>query len=300
MTGKTINFHRPPGVAVEYRRVHFPFEDKGFARYWHGGSAFKSLFWSQLSTSFEAGEKFFIDSARALKGAIEDPGLHEELLEFCKQEGHHTQQHLKFDRMNAAMGLDMETCERRYEHALDGARANLTPLGMLAATVALEHFTAGFAELHFARPDLSAAADPNVLALWDWHAMEETEHKATCYDIYRAAGGEYWRRAVIMPGAWALILWISVVNTFDLLRKDGRLFTRDTLSGLWYLFGPRGMVTGLLPSFLEFFLPRWHPWKTDNSAEIQRWLRENSGYLVSRDRGSSPPNAGELDPSSAA
>lgn len=279
MTGRSINFRRPPGVEVEYRRVHFPFEDKGFDRYWHGGSAFKSLFWSQLSTSFDAGERFFIDSARALKTCIADPALHDELQEFCKQEGHHTAQHLKFDRMNAAMGVDVKACERRYRRALKGARRQLSPLGMLAATVALEHFTAGMAELHFKRPDMSADADPNVLALWDWHAMEETEHKATCYDIYRAAGGGYLRRALIMPGAWSMILLISLVNTFDLLRTDKRLFTRDTWDGLRYLFGPRGMVSGLLPTFFTFFRPRWHPWQTDNSSEISRWVRDNPQYV---------------------
>jgi predicted metal-dependent hydrolase len=298
MTGRPINFRRPPGVTVEYRRVHFPFEDHGFDRYWHAGSAFKSLFWSQLSTSFDAGERFFIDSARALKTHIVDPGLHEELLEFCKQEGHHTQQHLKFDRMNAALGVDVATCERRYSRALARARKRLTPLGMLAVTVALEHFTAGFAELHFQRPDLSAGADPNVLALWDWHAMEETEHKATCYDIYRAAGGGYLRRVVTMPGAWIFILGLSLVNTFYLLRKDKRVFTRDTWDGLVYLFGRRGMVSGLLPSFFTFFRPRWHPWQTDNSAEISRWVRENRAYLQN-ERASSPVRAPELDPSGA-
>ena len=38
--------------------MRFDFEARGFPRYWHGGSAFKSLFWTQLSTAFEPGEKF--------------------------------------------------------------------------------------------------------------------------------------------------------------------------------------------------------------------------------------------------
>src|SRR4051794_28662947 len=107
MSKTPSHFRRPTGVEVRYRRVHFPFEDVGFERYWHGGSAFKSLFWSQLSTSFQAGEQFFIESARALKDHIDDPSLLAELSEICKQEGHHTQQHLKFDRMNAALGIDV-------------------------------------------------------------------------------------------------------------------------------------------------------------------------------------------------
>ena len=270
---------RPDGVRVTYRRVHLPFEDQGFSRYWHDASPFKSYFWSQLSTSFEAGEKFFIDSARALKGHIKDPALLEELNEFCKQEGHHTFQHLKFDRMNAALGLDIETCQRRYGWLLKRVRNRLEPMEMLAVTVALEHFTAGFAELYFARPELSTGADPNVQALWTWHAIEETEHKATCYDIYRAAGGSYWTRVTTMPAAWSLILIISLMNTFTLLRNDKKLFTRDTLSGLRYLFGRRGLVTGLLPAFFEYLSPRFHPWKQDNSAAIVSWLATNQSYV---------------------
>ena len=44
-----FQFRRPEGVQVTYRRMKFDFEDQGFERYWHSGSPFKSLFWSQLS-----------------------------------------------------------------------------------------------------------------------------------------------------------------------------------------------------------------------------------------------------------
>jgi predicted metal-dependent hydrolase len=289
-TQAASSFRRPEGVKVTLRRMHFPFEDVGFDRYWHGGSPFKSLFWSQLSTAFDAGEKFFIDSARAQRGHIKDPALLEELSEFCKQEGHHTYQHLKFDRMNAAHGIDVVGAERRYSFALDRARKKLNPLGMLAVTVALEHFTAGFAELFFERPEISTGADPNVTALWSWHAAEEAEHKATCYDIYKAAGGGYFRRITIMPGAWAMILGIAVLNTLVLLKKDKKLFSRDTLSGLSYLFGRRGIVVALLPTFLDFFKPSFHPWKSDNSKVIAQWQADNL-HLLDRSRASMPASA---------
>ncbi len=298
MTVQASTFRRPEGVKVTLRRMRFPFEEVGFDRYWHSGSAFKSLFWSQLSTAFDAGEKFFIDSARALRGTVKDPALLEELSEFCKQEGHHTFQHLKFDRMNQAHGIDVVGCERRYSFALDRARRKLDPLGMLAATVALEHFTAGFAELFFDRPEISKGADPNVTALWSWHAAEEAEHKATCYDIYQAAQGGYLRRVVVMPGAWAMILGISIINTFVLLKKDKQLFTRDTLSGLNYLFGRRGIVVGLLPTFFEFFKPRFHPWKQDNSKQIAEWQANNT-HLLDRSRGSMSAPAASSNMSAA-
>jgi predicted metal-dependent hydrolase len=292
-TEAASTFRRPDGVKVTFRRMRFPFEDAGFDRYWLDGSPFKSLFWTQLSTAFDPGEKFFIDSARALRSEIKDPQLMEELVEFCKQEGHHTAQHLKFDRMNAEHGIDIAGCTARYKRALDRARDQLDPMGMLAATVALEHFTAGFAELFFDNPEISKGGDPNVVALWSWHAAEEAEHKATCYDIYQAAGGGYLRRCVIMPGAWALILWIAIVNTLVLLKKDGKLFTRDTLKGIGYLFGRKGLVTLLGRSFLAYFKPRFHPWKQDNSQAIAAWQANNT-HLIDKGKGSLPapaPNA---------
>ena len=274
---------RPPGVHVTHRRMKFEFEDGGFARYWHGGSPFRSLFWTQLSTAFEPGERFFIDSARALRGAVQNPELAQELLEFCKQEGQHTAQHLKFDRVNAAMGIDVEGCRRRYAAALKPVRERLDALEMLAVTMALEHLTAGFAEQYFRKPEISAGSDPKVAALWAWHAAEESEHKATCYDIYTAAGGGYLPRVITLFGAWTLILAIAVYNTCDLLRRDRKLFTRDTLAGFAYLFGWRGVVTSLWPAFFHYFRPSFHPWQRDDSAEIAKWEAQNQRYIIKRD-----------------
>jgi predicted metal-dependent hydrolase len=262
--------------------MKFDFES-GFERYWHGGSAFKSLFWSQLSTAFEPGERFFVDSARALRDQIHDPALLEELTEFCRQEGHHTAQHLKFDRMNEAMGIDVAGCQRRFKRILDWARAELDPIEMLAATCALEHFTAGFADQYLNNSVLAEGADPKVSALWSWHAAEEAEHRATCFDIYRELEGPYRKRVLIMIGAWALILGASMVNTGVLLHKDKSLFTRDTLTGLGYLFGRRGLVTGLVPGFLAYFSPRFHPWKDVDAGVTSRWQAANERYIVNLD-----------------
>lgn len=272
-------FRRPDGVRVTYRRMKFEFEDTGFDRYWHGGSPFRSYFWSQLSTAFEPGEKFFIDAARGLRSVIKQPELIEELQEFCRQEGHHTAQHIKFDRINGALGVDVEGCRRRYETALNHTRKQVDAVTMLAITVALEHFTACAADQFFTNPQLSVGADPRVDALWAWHAAEESEHRATCYDIYRAANGSYPKRVATMISSWTLILGLSLINTAILLQRDGKLFTRDTLSGLRYLFGRRGFVTGLVPAFFAFLSPRFHPWKGVDPSTIARWRAENEKYI---------------------
>jgi predicted metal-dependent hydrolase len=270
---------RPDGVRVTYRRMKFDFES-GFDRYWHGGSAFRSLFWTQLSTAFEPGERFFIDSARALRGRVEDPALLDEIGEFCKQEGHHTAQHLKFDRMNEAMGIDVAGCRARYAGLLDHVRADLDPIEMLAVTCALEHFTAGFAQSYFDNAKLAAGADPRVAALWGWHAAEESEHRATCFDLWQAVDGPYHRRIGALIGAWVSIVAIALVNTVILLKRDGKLWTRDTLEGIAYLFGRDGLISGLFPAFVAYLRPGFHPWDGADGAEIARWQANNARYIT--------------------
>jgi predicted metal-dependent hydrolase len=121
-----------------------------------------------------------------------------------------------------------------------------------------------------------------VIALWAWHAAEEAEHKATCFDIYQTADGGYFRRVTIMLGSWSLILGVALLNTFILLGKDKRLFSWDTLKGFAYLFGRKGLITGLAPAFFAYFSPRFHPWKEDNSRHIREWEQKNASYIVQR------------------
>lgn len=278
---KQHQFRRPEGVKVALRRMKFDFED-GFDRYWHSGSPFRSLFWSQLSTAFAPGEKFFIDSAKAMTDKIEDEQLLEEMREFYKQEGHHTFQHMKFDKVNAEQnGLPMRACRDRYGWILDRVRKRLDPLDQLAVTVSLEHFTAGLADVFLRHRHISEGADPKVVALWAWHAIEETEHKATCYDVFQAAGGTFWTRATTLPVSWAIIIGISLYNTLWLLKREGKLWTRDTLRGFGYLFGRKGVFTMLIPEFLAFYGRRFHPWKQDNADEIRRWQASNARYIQS-------------------
>lgn len=280
-----VEFRRPQDVKVTYRRMKFDFED-GFERYWHGGSPFKSLFWTQLSAAFAPGEKFFIDSARALKSELEDSGLQEEIAEFCRQEGHHTAQHMKFDRVNEEMGIDIPRCRKRYAAILDWARGRGAddPMEMLAVTCALEHFTSGFADQFFEQPVHTEGADPRVVALWAWHAAEESEHRATCYDIYRQLGGEYFQRIGTLFAAWFLILSAAMINTVMLLKKDKKLFSWDTLAGLRYLFGFNGLITGLLPTFFAYLNPRFHPWKGTDGAVITQWQASNARYIQNLDQ----------------
>jgi predicted metal-dependent hydrolase len=285
---QSSRIRRPAGVVVTSRRMKFDFEERGFARDWLGGSLFKSMFWSQLSTAFAKGEGFFVASARGVRDRIDDPRLRSELDEFCRQEGHHTAQHLKFDRINTQLGVDVAACRAHHERNIDLAIAQTDPLVRLAVTAALEHLTACLAQQLLSNPNVMKGADPNVSALWLWHAAEELEHSATCFDLYEQAGGTYEMRVRALLLTWPAIVWTSLKNTLYLVAREGQLYSMDTLRGLSYLFGPKGVVTGLLPAFLAYCRSSYHPWKHADGTEIAQWEAKNRRFIA---RDSSKANA---------
>ena len=103
------------------------------------------------------------------------------------------------------------------------------PRAMLLATIALEHFTAILADLFLVRaPHLIDGAPPELVRLWRWHAMEETEHKAVAFDVFREVT-QHWpplRRyaARVLTMAFVTVLFVYTVTRFSvaLLRPRHR------------------------------------------------------------------------------
>ena len=266
---------------ITWRRMRFDFEARGFEKRWHGGKAFVSYFWNALSASFPPGERFFVAAARSMCGSIEDPTFVSELNEFVRQEGQHSLQHRKFNLLVGAQGFDIARYERRFETPLRAATLKLSPLYRLAVTVALEHFTAVFARQGLKNPRLTEGADPAVLALWSWHFAEELEHKSTCFDLYHRMGGTYRTRMKAAREAWLMIIGFSIEGALAMMKEDESLWdARELARGLWYLLGPGGFLTSMMPGLGAFLRPGFDPRDVDDTPLIEAWKAGSSRYLV--------------------
>ena len=151
-------------------------------------------------------------------------------------------------------------------------KGKLPPRGWLAATVCLEHFTAIMARDLLSDPSLTAGMHPSMRQLWTWHALEELEHKAVAFDVYKAIGGKYSTRVKAMLFVSANFAIDTLRNLFALLRAEGKLWSPGLWwRGLGFLFGRSpGVFWRTLPGWIAFFRPGFHPWDDDDRALIAR------------------------------
>jgi predicted metal-dependent hydrolase len=248
-----------------------------FGRHWAGGDAYRTQLFNALSMTFPLGEQSFIDSIRAIApGKIADPALRAEVRDFIGQEASHRFVHLQYNARLAEQGLVFvreKSIVRRIRFA-----SRMNPLSWLAATCAIEHYTAMLADCALALPSLLDGAEPDMHTLWSWHAAEETEHKGVAVDVYRAAGGGYWRRVSMYVQASVFLIFDIHYQTFDNLRRDGQLWRAATWIGAcrtW--FGREGLFWHTLGPSLGYFRPSFHPWQHDNRQLAAGWLATHRG-----------------------
>ena len=126
-------------------------------RLWHGGRVEATAIYNALSTTFPAGETFFVESVRAFRHEA-PPKLAEEIKGFTTQEAIHSREHAAFNKRAKNSGYDLSKLEQRVEWRLSITRAK-PPIVSLAATMALEHFTAILAHQLLANPRHLAGAE---------------------------------------------------------------------------------------------------------------------------------------------
>jgi predicted metal-dependent hydrolase len=241
-------------------------------RWWLNDDPVGTAFYNALSVTFPKGEGFFVDSVRNFREGT-SPRLHGEIQAFIKQEVIHTREHVAFNRHVTDQGYDVAPLERDLDRALSLTKGK-PPIASLAATMALEHFTAMLAHELIANPKHLAGGDEQASALWKWHAAEEIEHKGVAYDTWLHATKDWsrWQRwkvkAIVMIATTLKFFQGRRRGMIELLRQDGLTGPKIWARMAWYAFGNPGMARKILGAWIAFFLPGFHPWNHDDRKLI--------------------------------
>jgi predicted metal-dependent hydrolase len=256
--------------------------DEVTPRWWHGNNPYATALFNALSATFPEGEAFFVESVRKHREGVPDR-LAGEIKAFTTQEVIHSREHLAFNRRAADSGYDLSKLEARVLMRL-GIITSKPPIASLAATMALEHFTAILAHELLADARHLEGADPATAALWRWHAAEEIEHKGVAYDTWLHAT-KHWSRAKRWRVKSKVMLFLTrnfivdrTAGALELLRQDGITGPKAVAGILWYAWINPGMFRKIFAAWVKFFLPGFHPWNEDDRALIANF--EISGDFV--------------------
>ena len=243
------------------------------------GDLIASHLFASLSSVFPDGEDYFVRSVRRFRDQIDDPELARQVAGFIGQESVHGREHRVFNDRLDELGYPTKRMERLTRWGLAQRERIMSPMSNLAATAALEHFTATLAELALSDEEARMLpGEPGVRDLFLWHALEESEHKAVAFDVYRAVGGSERLRIITMK----LIRFGFVVGmTTEVLVSlagDPATYERGRLRNSWRTFRRTPMFRReVWDQLRDYDRPDFHPDDRDTTELVERWREELFG-----------------------
>lgn len=284
LSSATSNVKAP--AKIPPRRIDFDFSAENVPRYYVGNDPFRTTFVTALSSVFPEGEFFFVEAVRHYRDRVTDPALKADVSGFIGQEALHSLAHKAFNDAATVQGFQVDKLDRDVGILLRAVKRLSPPIFHLAVTACLEHYTAVFTEMLLKNDELIESFSPEIRNLYLWHSVEENEHKNVAFDVYETVGGSYLLRAGTMipvtVGFFAVILWFQA----RLLAKDGQLLNvRQNVKGFNYIFGAKGVLSTLIPQYIDWFKPNFHPSHHDTDALLDKWrnrLFGENGVLTSK------------------
>ena len=253
-----------------------------------------------LSGLFPDGEEIFIEAVRHHRDQISDPDLLRQVNAFIGQEVTHGREHRLLNERLADLGYRSRLVEatlandaaitpamRRILKVITrfGPLSDLRdrieeadslepePIMALALTAALEHYTATMAETLLREPELQRRfADEGFFRMWAWHAIEECEHKAVAFDVYKAVGGDEEMRRRAMRLATLALAFIAGYHTVVGALGDRRSYRNFNLvRSVWRLRSNPLLSKEFRTRLADYNRPDFHPLQHDTTELEDTW-----------------------------
>ena len=227
-----------------------------------------------LSSTFPEGEKFFVRSVAAARDQITDPELLADVDGFIGQEEMHGREHQVLNERLAEHGYPTRGIDT-YVRGLYWVRERIQSKKVnLAFTAALEHYTATLAELVLtdekAREEVGRSTARDILT---WHALEESEHKAVAFDVYKAVGGGEAMRIIVMFLTDLLFILETGVMGIISLAMDKEARRHPLKLARSFARVPRSPFVSLraVRILAQYHRPGFHPNDRDTKQLIADW-----------------------------
>ena len=250
---------------IPVRKMGFDFSN--VPKDYMNGSLAESHFFDGLNLLFPEGERFFMRAVRNGLNKIEDPDLAQQARGFFGQETQHAIEHEKFFDVLEQNGYEFRPKLEKMNKFIIKMRDILPHSLSLSLTAGAEHLTAVLGATALDDEGVENS-HPAMRDLIQWHAIEEIEHKAIAFDVFKATGGSYPMRVF---GYLNALLFIHITSTYfvkDLLRQDG--YSKREAKKLLKA-SQQNMLSKhptLRQSLTAYFKPSFHPNDIDESGLV--------------------------------
>ena len=265
---ETVSSDPHPMDAISVRRLKFAFDQVQTSDLvWSRSHPNFSIFINALGVHVPHFERFLVAVLREVRGDLADPQLVKDVQAIIGQEAYHA---FNFEgwtrRMNEHyVGLPVidVVAKDYFLHAFEtGSRkfkvgfvAGYETFTFLAGMIILDGYEKYMAD-----------ADPTIRALWVWHQVEEVEHGAVAFDVYKATYGEHeWYRRQMVLLAFMHIVWETFKCYAEMIRVEGYYRKPWQSIKAWGFFLKFGfdLARAALPVLARNYHPRTHPMCND-------------------------------------
>jgi len=183
---------------IPVRRMQFDVpQTPDFHPLYMAGNAGSSYGMTGLGLYVALLEPFIVKSVRRVLDRVTDSGLREAADRFCRQEAQHYQQHERFNALVFAQ--DYPGLAERYEVLRKDFESFLQERDDRFRIGFIEGFEANTTQGALALIGSGLFQHPRTHealgALFEWHMLEEIEHRHVAFDLYQHLYGEWLYRA---------------------------------------------------------------------------------------------------------
>jgi len=271
--------HPSDDRVIKTRRIKFNYPTGSMEKHYVQGDLVMSHVVAVLSAMFPEGEDFFVRSVRHFADDITDPTLRQQVAGFTGQEVTHGREHRELNDRLQEMGYPTRRVDRDVKRGLAMQMRLFGPHYNLATTAALEHYTATLAEVLLTDPRAQELlGDGEVRSLLLWHALEESEHRAVAFDVFRATGGSERTRIWAMRRTTLFFMLSTIIHTvFSMLGDRATYNPIRTAKSLAALRHSPFLKRSVIHRLRAYNRPGFHPDDFDNTEILDTWTAELFG-----------------------
>lgn len=257
-------------------RTNLDFRLNEVPRFWFNNDPFRTRMFDALSLTFPVGERYFIESVRALRDKITDPELQQRVSDFIKQEAQHGIAHDKMNEEMKHQGMPVDQFTQFLASRFKYLKQHRSKQYNIAMTAAAEHLTALMAETFYNKKETLAEVHPFVRALFAWHAIEEMEHRDVAYDVMINVGEvPESLRKFALANITLLMFGFTFYRANVMLKYDGYTGlqrAKMAVRGIPWFFGRNGKLTAMHRQYLDWFKKDFHPNQHPVIRQYQTWI----------------------------